>query len=135
MTTQTITLELSESLYRSARQIAEVTKRPIEEIVQESLTHTLPPLDDVEPDEAVTLARMSTLDDTALWEEANRILSSKEQTEMQTLLDRQNAGELTETETVRLQLLMGKYGRLLVRKSHAWLLLARRGYRVPVQKQ
>lgn len=135
MTTQTITLELPESLYRSARRIAEVTKRPISEIVQESLTHTLPPLDDVEPDEAVILARMSTLDDIALWEEANKILSSEEQAELQTLLDRQNVSELSEAETARLQLLMGEYGRLLVRKSHAWLLLARRGYRVPVQSQ
>ena len=30
---------------------------------------------------------------------------------------------------------MDEYGRLLVHKSHAWLLLARRGYKVPVQPQ
>lgn len=29
--------------------------------------------------------------------------------------------------------LMDHYGRMLVRQSHIWLLLARRGYRVPVQ--
>jgi hypothetical protein len=134
MTTQTITLELPESLYRSARQIAEVTKRPIEEIVQESLTHTLPPLDDVEPDDADILARLSTLDDTGLWGEATKGLSAEEQVELQTLLDQQSAGELTETESVRLSFLMDEYGRLLVYKSHVRLLLARRGYKVPVQK-
>ena len=135
MSTQTITLKLPESLYRSARQIAEVTKRPIEEIVQESLTHTLPPLDDVEPDEAEILARMSSLDDTALWKEANKTLATTQQIELQTLLDSQSTGELTEPETIRLQVLMDEYGRLLVHKSHAWLLLARRGYKVPVQPQ
>jgi hypothetical protein len=30
---------------------------------------------------------------------------------------------------------MDEYSRLLVRKSHAWLLLARRGYKVPPQNQ
>jgi hypothetical protein len=134
MSTQTITLELSESLYRSAKHFAEVTKRPIEEIVEESLIHTLPPLDDVEPDDAEILARLSSLDDSALWEEAEKVLAIEKQAELDTLLSRQNAGELKGNETVRLQYLMNEYGRLLVQKSHAFLLLARRGYRVPVQK-
>lgn len=134
MTTQTITLELSESLYRSAKHIAEVTKRPIEEIVEESLAHTLPPLDDVEADDAEILARLSSLDDIALWEEADKVLPTEEEGELDTLLSRQNAGELKGDETVRLQYLMDEYGRLLVQKSHAFLLLARRGYKVPVQK-
>ena len=106
MTTQTITLELPESLYRSARQIAEVTKRPLEVIVQESLIHTLPTLADVEPHEAQTLAQLSSLDDTALWKEANKMLAIAEQTELNTLLDLQNAGELAEPEAVRLQVLI-----------------------------
>ncbi|MCB8942139.1 MAG: hypothetical protein H6658_00040 [Ardenticatenaceae bacterium] len=135
MSTQTITVELPESLYRSARQIAEVTKRPIEAIVQESLTHTLPPLDDVGPDEAKILAQLSSLDDMALWREANKMLAVAQQTELTTLLDRQSAGELTESEAAQLQRLMDEYGRLLVHKAHAWLLLARRGYKVPVQTQ
>jgi hypothetical protein len=134
MTTQTITLELPESLYRSARHIAEVTKRPIEEIVQESLTHTLPPLDDVDSGDVEILAQMSTMGDSVLWEEANKILSSEEQSELHSLLDRQSASELTSDESVRLKLLMDEYGRFLVHKSHAFLLLARRGYKVPVQK-
>lgn len=133
MTKQTITLELPESLYRSARQIAEVTKRPIDEIVQESLSHTLPPLDDVEPEYANILAHLSTLDDTALWDEANKVLSGEEQVELQTLLDQQNTGEITEGDAQRLRFLMDEYGRLLTHKSHAFLLLARRGYKVPVQ--
>jgi len=135
MATQTITLELPESIYRTARQIAEATNRPIEEIMQESLSHALPPLDDMEADEGHVLANMSTLDDIALWKVADEALSSEEQTQLQILLDRQSAGELSETESVQLQQLMDGYGRLLVRKSHAWLLLARRGYRVPVQTQ
>jgi hypothetical protein len=51
MTVQTITLRLPEPLYRTARQIAQVTKRPIETVLQDSLSAVLPPLDDVEPDD------------------------------------------------------------------------------------
>ena len=134
MTSQTITLELPDPLYRSARRIADATKRPIEEIVQESLHHTLPPLDDVSADEAELLARMSAYDDASLWQEADAVFPPETQAEFQALLNNQSAGELKETDKVRLRSLMDEYGRLLVRRSHAWLLLARRGYSVPVQK-
>lgn len=133
MSQTTITLEIPESLYRTASQVAKATKRPIEEIVRESLTHTLPPLDDVSTDQAEKLARLSSLDDTALRQEAERQLPPAQQEELDLLLDRQNSGELIEAETNHLQLLLDEYGRLLVHKSHAWLLLARRGYHTPLQ--
>ncbi|MBM4459501.1 MAG: hypothetical protein FJ011_17380 [Chloroflexi bacterium] len=55
-----------------------------------------------------------------------------EQDEMQALLDRQGDGALRPDEQPRLQELMRVYGRLMVHKAHAYLLLARRGYRVPM---
>lgn len=130
---QTITLELPDSLYRSVTQIARVTKRPLAEILQESLNHTLPPLDDVDSDEADILAQLSALDDAALWHEFQSGIVEKEQDLLDTLLDGQNAGNLTSEDQQTLAHLLDQYGRLLVRKSHAMLLLARRGYRVPVQ--
>jgi len=131
MTVQTITLRLPESLYRTARQMALVTKRPIETVLQDSLAAILPPLDDVGPDEAVELAGLALLNDPALWGEARALMTQAEQTEMQDLLARQGQGPLQPAEQSRLQELMHVYGRLTVRKAHAYLLLARRGYRVP----
>ncbi len=131
MSQTTITLEIPESLYRTASQVAKATKRPIEEIVRESLTHMLPPLDDVPTDQAEELALLSSLDNTALRQKAEQQLPAAQQEEMDLLLDRQNSGELSAVDTNRLQLLLDEYGRLLVHKSHAWLLLARRGYQVP----
>lgn len=133
MTTQTITLELPESLYRSASQIAQATKRPLADIVKESLAHTLPPLDDLSAEEAEILAHMSSLEDAVLWQEAKMTLPAADQDEVEGLLVQQSAGELSAEEQARLQQLLDKYGRLLVRKAHAWLLLARRGYKVPMQ--
>lgn len=135
MASQLITLELPDSLYLTVSKLAQVTQRPVGEILQESLAHTLPPLDDVPADEADVLARMSTLDDAVLWQASKRTLPEHQQEELAILLERQNAGELTPDAAVRLQELMAEYGRLLVRQSHAWLLLARRGYQVPIQQQ
>lgn len=131
---QTVTIKLPEPLYRFARQVAEITKQPLEVILRDSIAHTLPPLDDVPPEEAVELAELTGLDDSTLWREARATMTAAEQAEMHELLDRQEAGELTSSERARLQDLLDTYGRLTVRKAHAYLLLARRGYRVPMQE-
>jgi predicted transcriptional regulator len=134
MPSQTITLELPDPLYRTVCTLAQVTKRPLAEILQESLAHTLPPLDDVPPEEAETLARMSTMDDAALWQASTVAMPESQQEALQALLDGQSAGELPPADVVRLQELTDEYGRLLVRQAHAWLLLARRGYALPLQQ-
>ena len=134
MTTQTVTLKLPEPLYRSARQVAEATKQPLEAILTDSIARTLPPLNDVSPTEAAELAKLASLDDASLWREARATMDPVEQAMTHELLDRQGASELTPVEHVRLQDLLDVYGRLMVRKAHAYLLLARRSYRVPRQE-
>ena len=134
MPSQTITLELPDPLYRTVCTLAQVTKRPLAEILQESLAHTLPPLDDVPPEAAETLARMSTMDDVALWQASTVAMPESQQEALQALLDGQSTGELQPADVVRLQELTDEYGRLLVRQAHAWLLLARRGYALPLQQ-
>lgn len=134
MSPQTVHIELSESLYQTAVQIAKATNRSLADVLRESLHHSLPPLDDVPADEAAELAELSGLDDAALWRVADSILSVEQQSEMQHLLDRQGQRRLTAEEQTHLHMLMDEYGRAMVRRAHAWLLLARRGYRVPVQQ-
>lgn len=134
MITQTITLKLPEPLYRSARQVAEATEQPLETLLTDGIARMLPPLDDVSPAEAAELAKLASLDDTSLWQEARATMNPAEQAMMHELLDRQGASELTPADHARLQDLLEVYGRLMVRKAHAYLLLARRGYRVPMQE-
>jgi len=134
MPSQTITLELPDPLYRTVCTLVQVTKRPLAEILQESLAHTLPPLDDVPPEEAELLARMSTMDDAALWQASTVAMPESQQEALHALLDCQSAGELPPADAIRLQELIDEYGRLLVHQSHAWLLLARRGYTTPLQQ-
>ena len=130
---QTVALELPESLYRSARQVAQATQKPLEIVLRDSIANALPPLDDVSPEEAAELAALANLNDATLWQESRATLAPAEQAEMHDLLDRQGAGALSQTEQARMQDLMDVYGRLMVRKAHVYLLLARRGYCVPPQ--
>lgn len=132
---QTITLTLPDALYRSAYQVAEATRQPLEVVLRESLTHTLPPLDDLAPEEASDLAALSVLDDASLWRASEVMLNTRKQAELRALLEQQQAGEWSADDQRRLQSLLDEYGRLMVRKAHAWLLLARRGYHVPPQFQ
>jgi hypothetical protein len=135
MDTQVVTLELPKSLFRVARQVADVTGQSVESVLQASIAHALPPLDDVPPDEAAELAALALLGDANLWQVARAIMPAEDQTEVHALLDCQGAGELTPVEHSRLQALMEIYGRITVRKAHASLLPARRGYRVAMQEQ
>jgi hypothetical protein len=133
MSSQTITLDLPDHLYQAATRLAQATQRPLHDVLQDTLAHALPPLDDVSPEEADVLAHMSSLDDPALWQASRATMLEGQQDELRTLLDAQGTGDLTPDQAERLQGLMDEYGRLLVRQAHAWLLLARRGYRVPIQ--
>ena len=133
MVTQIVTLELPEEIYRTAYQVAEATHQPLAVVLQNSIAQALPPLDDLPPEEATELAKLVLLDDAALWREASATLPITEQSELQELLDRQGVGELSTADESCLQALLDRYGQLMVRKAHAWLLLARRGYHVPVQ--
>jgi hypothetical protein len=98
MNTQTVTLELPESLYRTAIQIAQATERPIAEVLQDSLAHALPPLDDLPPEEAVEVAQFSILGDAALWQIGEATLPAEHQAELNRLLDCQNTKELSPVE-------------------------------------
>ena len=130
---QTVTLQLPEPLYYSARQISKATKRSVEVVLRNSITHALPPLDDVPKDEAAELAAMALLSDAILWQETRSTMASDEQATLQELLYRQGSGPLTLDEEKTLESLLDLYGQLLVRQAHAWLLLARRGYQTPMQ--
>lgn len=131
---QSITLTLPDSLYNSARRISEVTQQPLETVLQESIAQGIPPLDDVPKEEAAELAAMAVMSDAALWQEARTMMSANDQAKLRELTSRQSAGQLSASEKPELTSLLDLYGRLMVHKAHAWLLLARRGYQTPIQQ-
>ncbi len=112
MFTQSIIVELPENLYRSVKQLAQTTNRPLADILRDSLTHTLPPLDDVPTEEAEALARLSLLNDPDLWRVAQSNLSPKKRTKLESLLTDQSMGKLNNEQQKQLTKLQNEYGRL-----------------------
>lgn len=134
MDTETITLDIPESLYRTAQRVAQATHQSLDVVLQTSIAQGLPPLDDVTEEVASELAALGSLDDGALWQITRMEMNAEEQAEVHLLLDHQTIGEITIDEQTRLGELLSIYGDLMVRKAHAFLLLARRGYGVPLQQ-
>jgi hypothetical protein len=131
---QTVTLELPEFLYQNAQRLVWASQKSLESFLETSIAQSLPPLDDLSPEEASELAQLALLDDAGLWREARRTLSPAQQQNLEDLLYGQSAGKLTSGQQTKPEQLMQLYGQLTVRKAHACLLLARRGYRVPMQE-
>lgn len=132
MTTQSITLQLSEPVYRYLQQIATATKRPLEQVVRQSVEGNLPPSVATMPaemrDELLALQGASI-------EQLRRIAADQtpadEQTRHLELLEKNSTGELTTAEQAELAALRIAADRLMVRKAYAWAVLRWRGYAVP----
>ena len=134
--TQTITLSLSDTLYRQLRRAAELFQQPAEAIIIQSLTHTLPPLleeipSQYQPD-VYPLLQMS---DAELQQEAYRTFPSARWTEYETLLDQKKTRPLTAEEGKRLNSLRREADTLMFRRGYAAVLLKRRGYCPPTLQE
>lgn len=134
MGTHTITVDLPHTLFQSVNRVAQATQRSPEAVVKAMLAHALPPLDDVPPEEADALAALALLDDAALWQVARGQLPAAVQEKMQSLFHLQSQSPLSASQQAELQVLLDEYGKVMVRKAHATLLLARRGFQVTHQE-
>ena len=73
MSGQTVTLELPETLWEWAERTAAVTQRPVEKVLVNSLTATMPPPLDEVPDEfREELVQLEMKTDADLWVISNR---------------------------------------------------------------
>jgi hypothetical protein len=131
MTLQAVTLHLPEPVYQRAKHAADVLKRPVEDLIVDTLTSTLPVLDDVPAEMASEIAAMAHLSDEALQGLATSTLRPERQTLLSELLDKQGRGELAEAEQRELAALMAEYGRSMLRRAKAVALLVARGKPLP----
>lgn len=129
MSTQSVTLQLPESLIRRAQQVAVALNHPLEDVLASTLSAALPDLEDTPPSMQIELARMISLSDEALWEVAQRTMPAEEQKQMQRLIDRQAERDLTVEETQKLENLREQYGRITLQKARAYALLSSRNGR------
>ena len=134
MSVQAITLNLPEVVYRRAELAARSLKRPLEEVLIETLATTLPQpslSNDVPAGMVVEIATMAGLSDEALLGLVNSLLPAERQAALSQLLDQQGRGELDQAGERELSELTAECGRHLLRRAKAVALLMARGRLAP----
>ncbi len=127
MSTQTLTLHLPDTLYTRLQQRARQFNRTLEAELLELLNTAVPADDSLPGSLAKDVARLDSMDDARLWQEARSRLSKKDAAQLEVLhLKRQKEG-LSESETCELAELVEQYERSMLIRARAAALLKQRG--------
>lgn len=121
-------LNIPDEVIAAARQIAEATAQPVEDVLLNRLKTVLPALP---PDEEAELEALHHLSDDALWTIAHERMPDSLQERMQDLMDKNSLGTISPEEYAELEQLVDRGQRLTLRKSEAAAILTRRGYQIP----
>jgi len=123
---------LPEPVYQYLKQIAIATRRPVEQVAQESIVGNLPPSVATMPvemqDELLEFQNMPLHE---LQQVAASQMSPAQQARHRQLLEENAAGLLTPAERDELAALRTLADRLMLRKAYAWAVLRWRGQAVP----
>jgi len=123
---------LPEPVYQYLKQIAIATRRPVEQVAQESIVGNLPPSVATMPvemqDELLEFQNMPLHE---LQQVAASQMSPAQQARHRQLLEENAAGLLTPAERDELAALRTVADRLMLRKAYAWAVLRWRGQAVP----
>ena len=132
MTTQTIPIQVPITLYHRLERFAQLTARPVESLVEQALSTTIPPLpDNLSPEIREDLLKLESLDDDTLWKIGQSMLPLDNQNEISQLLEKNRCGTLIQVEQMRLDELQHLADNLMLRKAYAYVLLKWRGHRLP----
>jgi len=118
--TQTVTLELPETLAQRARAEAERTHRRLEDVLLGWIDHRATPM------------AVETMSDEQVLAIAETEMDPGQQAELSEFLDLQREGQLAELARTRLEDLMTAYRRDLVRKARATKVAVERGLIPPL---
>src|ERR1043165_7825006 len=113
------TLTVPEEVYERARQIAQETSQPVDQVMIEYLRTLSAPFPTLPPDEEAELEALQYLSDDALWTIAREQMADHLQATMQTLMDKNSAGTIAADEHKELENLVERGQQLMVRKSEA----------------
>ncbi len=128
--TQTITIELPESVIRYLSRVEQLTQQSVAELAGQSIRGNLPPSVENAPLEVqADLLAMQHYPVAQLKDIAQSGLSQPDQTNYLALLEKRETLSLTErTELTQLRL---QADQLMLKKAYAWSLLRWRGQRIP----
>ncbi len=136
MTTQRVTIELPEPVFRRLVRIAEATHQPVEVLVAQSVISNLPPAaDNAPPELQLEVLKMQNLSNEELLAIAQAQIEPNQHEHQIALLAKNEEGLLTPQEQQELLALRQVSDQLMLRKAHAWSLLRWRGQRIPALKE
>ena len=127
MSTQ-VTVTLPDEMYRRVEHLARLTGRDIEATLAEAIQLSLHPLG-LQPTPGRPVADLS---DGEVMQEAEAQMDPVQDRYLSELLDRQQAGQLTEEDRAALAVLLGAYQDGLLRKAQALHQAVQRGLRPPL---
>jgi hypothetical protein len=126
---ETMTLELPKPIFEKLIHMAELSHRPVVEYLSESLDLKVMP--DVPAEMQAELAQMIYLNDKALWDATQPVLSPKEVERLRELNRRLKESGLSTDETREIDALVLKYNFSTLRRARAFALLKLRGFTIP----
>ena len=130
--TETLTVNLPVAAVRRLQRVAEIARRPVDEVVTETLQSSLPPLlEDVPEAFRQDLAKLETLTTAELWQQLHAHMDPTNIERYDALLAANAAGTITPQEREELQELREAADLLMFCKAYAAVLLKWRGERVP----
>ncbi|HED04729.1 MAG TPA: hypothetical protein ENI60_08255 [Candidatus Fraserbacteria bacterium] len=127
-----VTLQLPEELYEHLKQAAAALQQPVETVLVQVVQAGLPPaVEDLPPEQRDDFEIMARLSDCELWKIAHSSLSKAKQRQLSSLLNKNQLGNLTESEHRKLESLRQEVSLITLRKAHAYALLKWRNQRIP----
>lgn len=131
--TQTVVLNLPDTLYQQLRRAAELAQQPVESIVEQSLSHSLPPLlEDIPTEYQADVYPLLQMSAAQLRNELNKVMPARRWRQYEALLAAKRERHLPPEEEELLAMLRREADVLMLRKSYAAVLLKRRGIKPPV---
>ncbi|BAZ79254.1 hypothetical protein PN497_08480 [Sphaerospermopsis kisseleviana CS-549] len=118
-----ITITLPDEIYQKAEHFARLANRDLASVLVDTIQFSIPPISQ----EAANIEPVSKLSDQQVLELTELQMKPEEDSRLTELLDRQQAGILTESEHPELQALMQIYQEGLLRKATALSEAVKRG--------
>jgi hypothetical protein len=135
MTTQQVTIDLPEPIFRQLAHIAKATQQSIETLVAQSVVSNLPPSVDNAPLEMqAELLQLQTLGTEDLLTIAHAKTEPEHHERCVELLDLHQDDKLTPSQRQELAQLRQAADRLMLRKAYAWSVLRWQGHPIPALK-
>lgn len=132
MSDPTITIQMPQPLYQRLQRLSEITHRPLESLICQSLDAHLPPLlEDMPEAMREDLNALEKLDDEVLRQVAQGVWSAEQHERYTELLEQDRTGTLTPSEQVTLEDLYQDANRHMLLKAYAHALLKWRGHDLP----